>query len=257
MLTSGQLVQPFAKLLSMMTLTALDRRSLPDRVFEQITAEIVTGSYPVGAAIPSERELSEALQVNRHVVREAVKRLEQVGLVRVSQGGRTTVLDYRRNAGLDLLAIVAEHVEPVEGLTPLLTSALEMRAGIAIDLARLCAERGDRARGAKLLEIAGQLAETSDGEELLELDERFWQTIVDGAGNLAYQLAFNSLIRAVHARRELSLPVLERELKRGAHRLPIAEAIAAGDADAAAEAARAGLITVLPRARATDGRGRT
>jgi DNA-binding FadR family transcriptional regulator len=240
-----------------MALKALDRRSLPDRVFEQLTAEIVGGGYPAGAAIPSERELSEALQVNRHVVREAIKRLEQVGLVRVAQGGRTTVLDYRRTAGLDLLAIVAEHVEPVAGLTPLLTSALEMRAGIGADLARLCAERSGAKVGAELLEIAARLGAASSGEELLELDQRFWQVIVDGAGNLAYQLAFNSLIRAVHARRELSLPVLERELKQSGHRVPIAEAIAAGDAGRAGEAARAGLITIPPRrSRAGAKRGR-
>jgi DNA-binding FadR family transcriptional regulator len=238
-----------------MALKALDRRSLPDRVFEQLTAEIVTGGYPVGGAIPSERELSDTLEVNRHVVREAIKRLEQVGLVRVSQGGRTTVLDYRRTAGLDLLAIVAEHVEPVHGLTPLLASALEMRAGIAVDLARLCAERSGREVGPELLELAARLAEAPGGEQLLELDQRFWQVIVDGAGNLAYQLAFNSLIRAVHARRELSLPVLERELERGRHRTPIAQAIADGDGDAAAQAARAGLITVPPRrSRAKRGR---
>ena len=130
-----------------MPLQTIDRRSLPDKVFEQLTAEIVRGGYAPGDTLPSERELSEALHVNRHVVREAVKRLEQVGLVRVSQGGRTGVLDYRRTAGLDLLAIVAEHVEPVDELAPLLASALEMRAGIAADLARLCAERAPRKLG--------------------------------------------------------------------------------------------------------------
>jgi GntR family transcriptional regulator, transcriptional repressor for pyruvate dehydrogenase complex len=237
-----------------MPLTAIDRRSLPDKVFEQLTAEIVGGSCAPGDALPSERELSEQLHVNRHVVREAVKRLEQVGLVRVSQGGRTSVLDYRRTAGLDLLAIVAEHVEPVADLAPLLASALEMRAGIAADLARLCAERAPRALGRELLEIAARLGEEPSAEELLELDERFWQLIVDGAGNLAYQLAFNSLIRAVHAQRELSLPLLEGELRRSGHRLPIAEAIAAGDAPGAESAARSALVTVPPRKAGTRGR---
>jgi DNA-binding FadR family transcriptional regulator len=238
-----------------MPLKALDRRSLPDKVFEQLTAQIVGGGYAPGDALPSERELSEQLQVNRHVVREAVKRLEQVGLVRVSQGGRTSVLDYRRTAGLDLLAIVAEHAEPVEDLAPLLASALEMRAGIAADLARLCAERAPRALGAQLVDIAERLGEGPAGEELLELDQRFWQLIVDGAGNLAYQLAFNSLIRAVHAQRELSLPLLQDELKRSGHRLPIAEAIAAGDPARAEAAARAALTTV-PRRRRSRSRGR-
>ncbi len=226
-----------------MGLRAIDRRSLPDRVFEQLTAEIVGGRYDAGTAIPSERELSEALQVNRHVVREAIKRLEQIGLVRVTQGGRTTVLDYRRTAGLDLLALVAEHAEPAEGLAPLLAAALEMRAGIGADVARLCAERSARVVGAELVEIAALLAGSASAEELLELDERFWQRALDGAGNLAYQLAFNSLIRAVHAQRELSAPLLEEELRRSGHRAPIAQAIAAGDPQAAEREARAALAT--------------
>jgi GntR family transcriptional repressor for pyruvate dehydrogenase complex len=228
------------------SLRAIDRRSLPDRVFEQLTAEIVGGRYDAGSAIPSERELSEALQVNRHVVREAIKRLEQIGLVRVTQGGRTTVLDYRRTAGLDLLALVAEHVEPADELAPLLAAALEMRAGIGADVARLCAERSPRSAGAELVEIAALLAEATSAEQLLELDERFWQRALDGAGNLAYQLAFNSLIRAVHAQRELSVPLLEEELRHSGHRAPIAEAIAAGDSQAAERAARAALAAAAP-----------
>ena len=224
-----------------MNLSSLDRRSLPDQVFEQLTTAIVSGTYAAGAPIPSERELSDQLAVNRHVVREAIKRLGQIGLVRVSQGGRTVVLDYRETAGLDLLAVVAEHGTPTADLAPLLAAALEMRASIGSDVARLCAERRKPALGRELLATAQRLGETDNGDELLELDQRFWQLTLDGAGNLAYQLAFNSLIRAVHARRELSLPLLEAELERSGHRRPIAAAIAAGDADAAALEARSAL----------------
>jgi GntR family transcriptional regulator, transcriptional repressor for pyruvate dehydrogenase complex len=223
------------------TLQTIDRQSLPDRVFEQLTAEIVSGGYPVGSAIPSERELSGQLGVNRHVVREAVKRLEQVGLVRGMQGGRTTVLDYRQTAGLDVLALLAEHVRDVKPLLPLLVAALEMRAGIGADLVRLCAERGAPALRAELPAMAEQLRAAGSGEQLLELDEAFWRVVLDGADNLAYQLAFNSLIRAVHARVEISLPWLEGELRRSGHRGPIAKAIVAGDAQAAELAAREAL----------------
>jgi GntR family transcriptional regulator, transcriptional repressor for pyruvate dehydrogenase complex len=222
-------------------LQTIDRRSLPDRVFEQLVAEIVSGGYPVGSAIPSERELSELFGVNRHVVREAVKRLEQVGLVRGTQGGRTTVLDYRLTAGLDVLALLAEHVRELKPLLPLLVAALEMRAGIGADLVRLCAERGAPALRAELPAIAERIRAAGAGEKLLELDEAFWRVILDGAGNLAYQLAFNSLIRAVHARVEVSLPWLEDELRRSRYRIPIAAAIAAGDAQAAELAAREAL----------------
>jgi DNA-binding FadR family transcriptional regulator len=224
-----------------MTLRAVQKRSLPDYVFEQLTAEIVSGRYPPGATIPSERELSGVLGVNRHVVREAVGRLEQVGLVKVAQGGRTRVLDFRASAGLDVLALLAEHAELSEGLLPLLAGAMEMRAGIGADLARLCALRAEQGVRKELLASAERLAGLAGGAELVELDRRFWQLMLDGAGNLAYQLAFNSLIRAVHALRELSVPWLEQELRRSGYRRPIAAAIAARDADGAAAAAREAL----------------
>jgi GntR family transcriptional repressor for pyruvate dehydrogenase complex len=224
-----------------MPLQAASRRSLPDEVFAQLTAEIVSGRYAPGSAIGSERDLSEVFAVNRHVIREAIKRLEQVGLVKATQGGRTRVLDFRESAGLDLLAIVAEHSEAVEALLPLLGSALEMRAGIGADVARLCAQRADDDVRGELVEISGLLAGVGTGGELLPLDQRFWQRILDGAGNLAYQLAFNSLIRAVHTLHDFSVPWLEHELRRGGYRRPIALAIAAGDAEAAAEAAREAL----------------
>ncbi len=224
-----------------MPLRAVDKSSLADKVFEQLTGEIVSGRLAPGAAIPSERELSEVLGVNRHVVREAVKRLEQIGLVKVAQGGRTKVLDFRETAGLDLLALAAEHAEAAEGLMPLLADALEMRAGIGVDLARLCAQRADAELREELVEIAACLAEAADSAECVALDQRFWQRMLDGAGNLAYQLAFNSLIRVVHSLRELSVSWLEQELERGDYRRPIAAAIAAGDAESAAEAARAAL----------------
>ncbi len=224
-----------------MALARVQKRSLPDEVFEQLTAEIVSGSYPAGSTIPSERELSETLGVNRHVVREAIKRLEQIGLVKVVQGGRTTVLDFPTTAGLDLLAVLAEHGEPAQAMLPLLAGALEMRAGIGADLARLCAERADARVRDDLVALAEQLAGADTGEGVLELDQRFWQRVLDGADNLAYQLAFNTLIRTVHAHMRLSAPWLEQELGRSDHRRPIAAAIAAADGERAALATREAL----------------
>ena len=78
--------------------------------------------------------------VNRHAVREAVKRLQQAGLVEVSQGGATSVLDWRSNGGLDLLSHLSlrssGRVDP-----KVVRSALEMRISIGADAARLCARR--------------------------------------------------------------------------------------------------------------------
>jgi DNA-binding FadR family transcriptional regulator len=86
-----------------MALQPVNRRSVPEDVFEQIVAEVLSGDMAPGAALPSERRLAEVLGVSRPAVREAIKRLTEAGLVEVRQGDATTVRDFRRHAGLDLL----------------------------------------------------------------------------------------------------------------------------------------------------------
>jgi DNA-binding FadR family transcriptional regulator len=220
---------------------ALDTRSLPDQIFARLLGAIVAGEHPPGAALASERQLTAELAVNRHVVREALKRLEQVGLVKISQGGATRVCDFRRTAGLDLLALIAEHGEALEGVLPLLGDGLQMRAGIGADLARLAARRATPAQRMAITTTAEDLARATTRDAQSRIDRRFWQLLLDAAGNLAYQLAFNSLIRAVDAIPDFHADWLAAELASGDHRRPIAAAVAAGDPEAAAYAARAGL----------------
>ena len=65
-----------------------------------------------------------------------------------------------------------------------------MRACIGVDAARLCAER---ARAAERRAIA-ELAEQTAAELTDEANERLWDAIVAGSGNLAYRLALNTLL---------------------------------------------------------------
>src|SRR5690349_15136281 len=53
----------------------VQRRSVPDDVFEQLAAEVVGGVLAPGAPLPSERKLAELLGVSRPAVREALQRL--------------------------------------------------------------------------------------------------------------------------------------------------------------------------------------
>ena len=86
-----------------MPLQPVTRRSVPDEVFDQVLAEVVDGEIEAGEALPSERRLAEVLGVSRPAVREALQRMAQTRLVEVRQGGATTVRDFKRSAGLDLL----------------------------------------------------------------------------------------------------------------------------------------------------------
>ena len=86
-----------------MALEKVARRSLPDEVYQQLLGEMIAGSLATGDPLPSERQLAEVLGVSRPAVREALQRLAHAGLVEVRQGGSTTVTDFRRLGGLDLL----------------------------------------------------------------------------------------------------------------------------------------------------------
>src|SRR5207244_3420641 len=77
--------------------------------------------------------------VNRHAVREAVKRLQQAGLVHVAQGGATRVLPWRESGGLELLADLPIPDGP-QGAA-IVRGILEMRESIGVDAARRCATR--------------------------------------------------------------------------------------------------------------------
>ena len=76
---------------------------MPDEVFDQVLGEVLGGELTPGQALPAERRLAEVLGVSRPAVREALQRLSQAGLIEVRQGDTTTVRDFRRHAGLDLL----------------------------------------------------------------------------------------------------------------------------------------------------------
>ena len=62
-----------------------------DAIHRALRRAILDGTYGPDTALPSERQLSEELGASRHAVREALKRLQQAGLIAISQGGATRV----------------------------------------------------------------------------------------------------------------------------------------------------------------------
>lgn len=228
-----------------MSLHAVQNRSLADQIFEQIAGEILDGLYKPDTTLPSERSLAEVFGVNRHVVREALKRLEQIHLVKVSQGGGTHVLDYRKHAGLDLLPLMAKYARGAMDVAKYWLAVLEMRAAIAPDVSRLCALRASRAIKDELVAIANQMSEASDARKLFDLEVRFWDSVIEGADNLAYRLAFNSLLKGTRTAPDLAVQWSLKEVKASGYRQPIAAAIAAEDAEKAETETRAAMRATM------------
>lgn len=241
-MTSG----PVALTLIAMTDGLIRREAVSDQLFALLRDRILGGELPAGAALTAERGLAAEFGVNRHAVREAVKRLQQARLVEVSHGGRTLVLDWRHTAGLDLaMGIAAADAGP--SVEDLARDALEMRACIGADAARLCTIRCSEDIAGEIVEAAGRYARTGpDLTELADADVAWWRLIVEGSGNVAYLLAFNSLVDGTLPVADVPDDLRTAELLDVEAHQRLAAHIAAREAEAAERLARELLSRSVP-----------
>ena len=218
-----------------MALQPVTRRSVPDDVFDQVLAEVVDGGLEAGASLPSERRLAEVLGVSRPAVREALQRMAQTRLVEVRQGGATTVRDYKRTAGLDLLPrllVRAGHLD-----LDVARSILEARLVVGPGVAALAAERADRDLAARLTAVVDELEQAGDDVSRQRHALAFWDLVVDAADSLVFRLMFNNLRAAYEPALEALGPVLAEEVGQAdAYRVLVA-AIAGGQPETARAAA--------------------
>ncbi|MDI6910181.1 GntR family transcriptional regulator [Nocardioides sp.] len=218
-----------------MRLQPVNRRSVPDEVFDQVLSEVVDGGIGAGEALPSERRLAEVLGVSRPAVREALQRMAQTRLLDVRHGGATTVRDFRRYGGLDLLPRLL--VRRGELDPAVARSILEARLVVGPGVAALAAERGGPAVEAVLVETVEALGGTEDGVERQRHALAFWDLVVDAADSMVFRLMFNSLRAAYEPALEALASLMAEEVGQvGAYRL-LTAAIGAGDPETARAAA--------------------
>ena len=219
-----------------MALQPVSRRSVPEDVFEQILADVLSGEMQPGEALPSERRLAEVLGVSRPAVREALKRVAAAGLVEVRQGDATTVRDFRRHAGLDLLPRLL--LQGGELDVAVARSILEARLHNGPKVAELAAER--RLPGlAELLEQSIAALEAADDPvEQQRHALTFWDHVVDGADSIAFRLMFNTLRAAYEPALPALATLMAAEVGQVQAYRALAGAIAAGEPAAAVTAAR-------------------
>lgn len=161
----------------------LARSTVVDQLTDSLIDAVVAGRFAVGEPLPPERELAEQLEVNRATLRQAVGRLEQIGLVTRRQGSGTIVRDPAQLTAPEVVGRMAA----VE-VSSFLGDLLEVREALAGVIGR-------RASGAVSTEQRQQLerlvesieaAPTSRDRQLLEL--AFFAVLVDASGNRAIEV---------------------------------------------------------------------
>lgn len=165
--------------------------NLPRRtkLSEQLTAflarEIVAGRMRPGEPIPAEAEFAVRFSLSNPVVRESLRSLEGVGMLRVQHGKRTLVLE---STEWNFLAPVVQEAYLSEGLGARLAEDLyDVRLIVEPATAAWAAGRAAEALGAELLDLSGQMTQLAQGskavQEFLALDRRFHQAMASGSRN--------------------------------------------------------------------------
>ena len=159
----------------------VERARAFERVVEQIERAIYSGELRPGDHLPSERALVEEFQVGRSTVREALRILESMGLLRTQPGSaRGPRVAPSNTAGLEK---ILNGVVRVEQMSLVDLVQYRMIAGSVSNFlaARLRTDEhlADMGSAIGAMESAGP----EDTEQFAQSDVRFHAAIADAAGN--------------------------------------------------------------------------
>jgi DNA-binding FadR family transcriptional regulator len=143
------------------------------RVADAILAKILDGTYPFGLRLPSEAALSDELGCGRSTVREALRHLADLGIVRSRRGSGAHVLDFRREGTPALLPAylrAGRFEAPPATLARELLRLRTVMASEAVRLAARYAEPPALAEARTALERAPELENDPAAHALNELE---------------------------------------------------------------------------------------
>lgn len=213
--------------------------SLPDRLSVDLERLILDGKLEPGERLPPERELAEMLGVSRVSIREALRELENRGLIDRRPGRGTIVLKPGERAS------VAEAVITKVGeLNPELRDIMELRAIIEPPIARITATRATPRDLAQLRELVEAMEAESDSARYAELDRAFHQSIAQYAHNPLLELIFSQIATQISPSRANRYQSSARRAASSAAHRRIYEAIAAADGEAAEHEAREHVLDI-------------
>jgi DNA-binding FadR family transcriptional regulator len=186
-------------------------------VVEQIQEAILDGRLKTGDTLPAERELKQMFNISRGTLREALRVLEQKGLIEIKLGvgGGSVVKSVDTDQISESLGLLirsqkvslnhlAEFREDVEGIVAAnAANAARTSTGENIkhlkkllDEARKCVDRGSSRRN-----------------EFIEIDKQIHLNLAQIAGNPIYTSILHSIHDNIHRYYDRFLSMEERELE--------------------------------------------
>ncbi|WP_392670716.1 FadR/GntR family transcriptional regulator [Streptomyces sp. LN785] len=224
----------------MSSLGPLRPSPLVEQAVDHLREQITGGHWPVGTKIPGETTLAKALGVGRSTVREAVRTLATLGLLRSRQG-----------SGVFVIADRAAEDWPARLRRAAVTDVYEVRMLIEVQAARLAARRRtDEDLAALNAALVGRRAASSGADaEFVDADIALHRAVVAAAHNPVLSDLFGEFVPVLRQGLIdlvdlLGLRTGEPDHGDSAHDA-LVRAVVAGDAEAAGRAARTELEATM------------
>ena len=170
-----------------MNLKPVSRTTLGEQVARQLVNMITAGKWKAGERLPSEADLCRALNIGRSTLREALKSLAFLGMVRTRAGEGTYVED--------VPSTFFERVLTTGFLTTdkQISDLCETRIALESELVALCALRAPDSDIERLQQIVVQMDQALQSENFAELDLEFHLAIAAASQNQV----LNNMLRTI------------------------------------------------------------
>jgi GntR family transcriptional repressor for pyruvate dehydrogenase complex len=199
--------------------------------------EILRGDYQPGERLPAERDLASRLGVNRGSVREALKQLEQMGLVATRRGEGTTVR-HLQEASVEVLRHLVFKNGRIE--RRVLEQLLDVYEMLLAGASYLAVERSSPELRERARELVRRALETPRPSEFHAMFTRLTDLAAEASGNLVLRLFRNAFYPSLlEVLRQLQPHAPAERIRSSPEARALDAALAAGDADAAERAVRA------------------
>jgi DNA-binding FadR family transcriptional regulator len=166
------------------------RRHIADDVFDQLAEAILRGELAPGSALAPERVLVERFDVSRMIVRQAVHRLAEHGLVRVKHGGATIVLDPEDATDLRVLALFYRFAPSAGRKTLAIADMVEKQYMQGLSMVEVASRRAGPHDLVRVMAVVEQAEASSDAElsDFGAFEERFWRALAASTQNRIFRM---------------------------------------------------------------------
>jgi len=182
-----------------MALRAVKRKTVHQEIIAQIREELAEGRWKPGDRLPSERDLSERFRVSRASVREAIRALESMGLVKIKTGEGTYIASAAEAVLSPLVSIILQQKD-------VLLDIYEARKVIEPEIAAMAARRASPEEIQQMEQILeDQARQITQGDSGVEADTAFHSLLTQSTKNKIFLRLNDAIVDSLHETRERSL----------------------------------------------------